>query len=75
MFSSAFTPVKRWNFEENPHMGNHLRVCPFNRTYKPKGPSLPVQLPSMDCWPPKHEDFTDIMKRMYPSFGSTESEA
>ncbi|XP_066997048.2 uncharacterized protein [Anabrus simplex] len=29
MFSTSFTPVLTWGFEENGHMANHMKECPY----------------------------------------------
>lgn len=29
LFSTAFNAVPRWQFEDNVHMNEHLKVCPF----------------------------------------------
>ncbi|RUS89911.1 hypothetical protein EGW08_002352 [Elysia chlorotica] len=32
MFSTSFEPIRFWRFKENvPHMGDHLKECPFNK--------------------------------------------
>ncbi|GFS16468.1 F-box only protein [Elysia marginata] len=32
MFSTSFEPIRSWRFRSNvPHMGDHLKVCPFNK--------------------------------------------
>ena len=65
MFSTAFTPVKQWGFEDNPHMGNHLLECPFNWSEHREGPVL---LPSMESDEHTQPHVQDALKRMYPNF-------
>ncbi|GFN87723.1 Zinc finger protein 76 [Plakobranchus ocellatus] len=32
MFSTSFEPIRSWRFKQSvPHMGDHLKVCPFNK--------------------------------------------
>ena len=65
MFSTAFTPIKQWGFEQNPHMGNHLQTCPFYRAQTREGPVL---LPSMEGEDHTLPHVQDALKRMYPDF-------
>lgn len=32
-FSKAFEHVKHWGIKDHPHMGDHLKVCPFNKRH------------------------------------------
>ncbi len=66
MFSTAFTPITRWGFEENPHMGTHLRTCPFYRAEHREG--APVLLPGMEGDDHTTPHVQAALKRMYPGF-------
>ncbi|KAM5180832.1 F-box only protein 40 [Mantella aurantiaca] len=43
-FSSLFSPVHRWSFEDSSSMSEHLKVCPFN---SPEIKKEPFQLPDV----------------------------
>ncbi|XP_068127041.1 F-box only protein 40 [Hyperolius riggenbachi] len=43
-FSSLFSPVHRWTFEDISSMSEHLKVCPFNT---PEKKTDPFKLPKM----------------------------
>ncbi|XP_075054364.1 F-box only protein 40-like [Mixophyes fleayi] len=43
-FSSLFSPVHRWKFDDISSMSEHLKVCPFN---SPERKEDPFQLPSV----------------------------
>lgn len=33
-FSTAFSPVETWAFQDSPHLSNHLKNCRYNIKYK-----------------------------------------
>ncbi len=37
-FSTAFSPVLTWGFEDHPSMAMHLRTCPYNVKLHQKDP-------------------------------------
>ncbi|XP_061072338.1 F-box only protein 40 [Conger conger] len=43
-FSSLFSPVERWSFDETPSMSEHLKVCPFYQTQEKSEPFVLVGL-------------------------------
>ena len=32
-FSVAFNPIKKWGYEDDQHLSNHMKKCPFNIKY------------------------------------------
>ena len=66
MFSTAFSAVQQWQFEDNVHMNEHLKVCPFiQRVVR----SEPVLLPGMKeaaiQFSSSYADVTRIVSRLY----------
>ena len=41
-FSTLFSPVSQWCFQDVPHMSEHIKVCPFYQTeLRTQGVPLP----------------------------------
>ncbi|XP_052008848.1 F-box only protein 40-like [Xyrauchen texanus] len=57
-FSTLFSPVDQWVFEDVPPMAEHLKVCPF---YQTEIRSEPVALPSMTDLQERKEEFQTLV--------------
>ncbi|TRY93832.1 hypothetical protein DNTS_023753 [Danionella cerebrum] len=57
-FSTLFSPVDKWVFEDIPSMAEHLKVCPF---YQTEVRSEPVALPSMTDLQGENKDFQSLL--------------
>ncbi|KAK7151516.1 hypothetical protein R3I94_007989 [Phoxinus phoxinus] len=57
-FSTLYSPVDKWVFEEMPSMAEHLKVCPF---YQKETRSEPVPLPSMTDLQERRGEFQTLV--------------
>ncbi|XP_073786162.1 F-box only protein 40 isoform X1 [Danio rerio] len=61
-FSSLFSPVDKWVFEDMPPMAEHLKVCPF---YQKEIRSEPVALPSMTDLQKGREELQTLVNNVF----------
>ncbi|XP_075053553.1 F-box only protein 40 [Mixophyes fleayi] len=60
-FSSLFSPVHRWKFDDISSMSEHLKVCPFNTPERKKDP---FRLPSVSGPQKEKESLLNLKKRL-----------
>eukprot|EP00063_Salmo_salar_P044358 XP_014019193.1 PREDICTED: F-box only protein 40 isoform X1 [Salmo salar] len=58
-FSSLFSKVDRWCFDDVPSMSEHLKVCPF---YQREELSMPVKLVSMEGARERPQSLLDLLQ-------------
>ncbi|KAL0168871.1 hypothetical protein M9458_037093, partial [Cirrhinus mrigala] len=61
-FSTLFSPVDKWVFEDMPPMAEHLKVCPF---YQKEIRSEPVPLPSMTDLQDRRGEFHTLFNSVF----------